>query len=139
MGGVILGTNFYWKNIPPELEKFITSENKELILHIGKRSGAGDYCCTCGTTMCKEGDRGIHHTSDNSAWYDKCPICGQRGNYICSFTWTFMKQKHIIEKYIDSNKYLIVNEYGEEFTPRKFLEEELSNSKVQYQMCWWFS
>ena len=131
-----MGTNFYWKKLPPELEELVNDKNKDIIMHIGKRSGAGDYCYDCGTTFCEYGDRGVHKTLGN--WYDKCPICGKEGKWCCSFTWTFMKQKEVIKKYVGSSRYLIRNEYDEEFTPREFLEEELSNSTMEFQVAWRF-
>ena len=111
------------------------------LYHIGKRSGAGKYCMDCGTTFCIHGTSRIHY-NDNPYelfsdayeqaqkyyWYDKCPICGKEGTYICTFTWTFMKQKEILNdlrwnkrKFCDEK--LIINEYEEEFTPKEFWEE----------------
>lgn len=164
-----MGTNFYWKKLPKELkqyEKLVQTQTKDKdmylyqelmnpLWHIGKRSGAGKYCMNCGTTFCIHGTTRIHY-NDNPYelfsdayeqaqkyyWYDKCPICGKEGTYICTFTWTFMKQKEIIRKlYAEEVKgrlketKLIVNEYDEEFTPKEFWEEELKNCPVEYQSC----
>ncbi len=154
-----MGTNFYWKKLPKELkqyEKLIKTQTKDKdmnpLYHIGKRSGAGKYCMDCGTTFCIHGTTRIHY-NDNPYelfsdayeqaqkyyWYDKCPICGKEGIIICSFTWTFMKQKQIIEQLSLNpktlSKKLIVNEYEEEFTPTEFLWDELKNCPVEYQSC----
>ena len=154
-----MGTNFYWKKLPKELkqyEKLIKTQTKDKdmnpLYHIGKRSGAGKYCMDCGTTFCRHGTTRIHY-NDNPYelfsdayeqaqkyyWYDKCPICGKEGTYICTFTWTFMKQKQIIEQLSLNpktlSKKLIVNEYEEEFTPKEFFEQELKNCPVEYQSC----
>lgn len=154
-----MGTNFYWKKLPKELqqyEKLVKTQTKDKdmnpLYHIGKRSGAGHYCMDCGTTFCIHGTTRIHY-NDNPYelfsdeydkaqkyyWYDKCPICGKEGTYICTFTWTFMKQKQIIEQLsLNPNtlyKKLIVNEYDEEFTPTEFLWDELGNCPVEYQSC----
>lgn len=56
-----MGTNFYIFN----------SERQ----HIGKRSAAGLYCWDCMTTLCKDGETGIH--TGKSEWHDKCPSCGK--------------------------------------------------------------
>ena len=55
--------------------------------HIGKRSAAGLYCWDCGTTLNKEGNKGVHkgHSDNckhkgsmvcNCLWHSKCPKCG---------------------------------------------------------------
>ena len=154
-----MGTNFYWKKLPKELkqyEKLINTQTKDKdmnpLYHIGKRSGAGKYCMDCGTTFCIHGTTRIHY-NDNPYelfsdeyeqaqkyyWYDKCPICGKEGTYICTFTWTFMKQKQIIYKLLENphtiNEKLIRNEYDEEFTPYEFLYDELGGCPVEYQSC----
>ena len=145
--------------MPKELkqyEKLINTQTKDKnmnpLWHIGKRSGAGNYCIDCGTTFCINGTTRIHY-NDNPYelfskeykeaqkyyWYDRCPICGKEGTYICTFTWTFMKQKQIIYKLLENphtiNEKLIINEYDEEFTPYEFLWDELNNCKVEYQSC----
>lgn len=154
-----MGTNFYWKKLPKELkqyEKLIKTQTNDRdmnpLYHIGKRSGAGKYCMDCGTTFCIHGTTRIHY-NDNPYdlfsdayeqaqkyyWYDKCPICGKEGTYICTFTWTFMKQKQIIEQLslnpTTLNKKLIVDEYEEEFTPTEFLFNVIESCPVEYQSC----
>lgn len=161
-----MGTNFYWKKLPKELkqyEKLVKTQTQDKYMnplyHIGKRSGAGHYCMDCGTTFCIHGTSRIHY-NDNPYelfsdeyeqaqkyyWYDKCPICGKDGTYICTFTWTFMKQKYLVNKLMwiyepklkqrfMNPKKLIVNEYDEEFTPYEFWEQELGNCPVEYQSC----
>ncbi len=126
-----VGTNFYWIKQPEEFK------NNDILIHIGKRSAAGHYCIDCGVTFCKDGIQDIH--SGDSEWYDKCPICGGEGTYVTSFTWTAMKQKEVINRLIGSNKKLIEDEYGERYTPKEFLFDELANSKVEYQVYDYFS
>lgn len=156
-----MSTNFYWKELPKELQQYensivknIVTNEKEMnpLWHIGKRSAAGKYCIDCGTTFCINGTSRIHYDDNpyelfskkyNEAqkyyWYSKCPICGKEGQNICSFTWTFMKQKDIIKDLINISKKLILNEYGEEFTPREFWLQEFNNCVVEYQSCCEFS
>jgi len=44
-------------------------------VHIGKRSAAGPYCWDCNTTLCVQGNAGIHaHVAE---WHACCPKCGQ--------------------------------------------------------------
>lgn len=150
-----MGTNFYWKKLPKELEQYIKnvdmSNEDNILMHIGKRSGAGLYCMDCGCTFHKYGTDQIHGELNpyfdvnnlqkyvkekNVYWYDKCPVCGKEGTYICTFRWTFMKQKEILNglrwnkrKFCDEK--LIIDEYGEEFTPQKFLDE--IKTPVEYQ------
>ena len=114
-----MGTNFYWKKLPKELKQYekniqtITNDkHMNPLWHIGKRSAAGRYCEDCGTTFCRNGTSRIHYDDNpyelfskeykeaqKHYWYDKCPICGKEGITICSFTWTFMKQKQALVKY----------------------------------------
>lgn len=145
--------------MPKELKQYeklintqIKDKNMNPLWHIGKRSAAGRYCEDCGTTFCIHGTSRIHYednpyqfltqeweNTQKYYWYEKCPICGKEGISICSFTWTFMKQKQLIEQLsLNPNtlsKKLIVNEYEEEFTPTEFLWNELNNCKVEYQSC----
>ena len=156
-----MGTNFYWKELPKELKKYephiyTITDDKHMnpLWHIGKRSGSGLYCIHCGITFCKNGTSRVHYNDNpyplfseeykkaqKQYWYDRCPICGGEGDYVCSFTWTFMMQKYIIETYNNRNinNKLIVNEYDEEFTVKEFLEEELNNCFIEFQMCAEFS
>lgn len=84
-------------------------------------------------------------------YYDKCPCCGAKfepnlDKYekspiinICSFSWTLMKHKELIEELIKNHDYrkLIINEYDEEFTAKEFLEE--IKTPIEFQMPWRFS
>ena len=123
-----MGTNFYWKELPKELqhlEKSFLKQNKntDLLYHIGKRSAAGRYCFNCGTTLCRYGSQYVHH---DAPWYDVCPICGSSGYNSISFTWTFLNQKWIIERMANNPQFsekLIKNEYEDEFTVKEFLDE----------------
>ena len=122
----MVGTNFYWIKQPEEFK------NNDILIHIGKRSAAGYYCEDCGITFCKYGTQCIHDGYGD--WYDDCPVCHSKGIYITSFTWTAMKQKELIKSLVRCNKKLIKDEYGEKYTPKEFLLDELSNTKVEYQM-----
>lgn len=121
-----MGTNFYWVKSPKEFE------GNNILQHIGKRSASGYYCEDCGITFCKGGTQDIH--SGWGDWYNDCPVCHSKGIYITSFTWTAMKQKELIKSLVKCNKKLIKDEYDEKYTPKEFLLDELSNTKVEYQM-----
>ena len=143
-----MGTNFYWKAIPRELEKYKANVEKyigavddnpdNVLLHIGKRSAAGRYCYECGTTLNKYGTDHVHNC-EWSEWYERCPICGKEGSPLCTFRWTFMKHKWLIEKLANEvcRQYLIVDENGEEYTPIEFLQAV--NTPIEYQSCCEFS
>lgn len=139
-----MGTNFYWKTVPEEFEQYRDTVSKNVncfderdsvLIHIGKRSAAGPYCYDCGTTLCKDGTDCIHAVGDKKDWYDVCPICGREGTNACTFRWTILKHKWLVEKLcIDNVKdKLIVDEYGDEYTPLEFLQE--ANVPVEYQTC----
>ena len=122
-----MGTNFYWIKSPKEFK------GNSILQHIGKRSVAGYYCDKCGISFCKSGTQSIHF-SDIADWYTECPVCGRKGILVCSFTYTSMKQKEIIKKLIAVDKKLIKDEYDIEYTPKEFLLDALSNTKIEYQM-----
>lgn len=144
-----MGTNFYWKSIPKEFEKYkanverhsvygFDNNNENVLKHIGKRSGAGLYCYECGTTLNKFGTDHLHDC-EYSEWYERCPICGREGSSICTFRWTFMKHKWLIEKLAGEGcrQYLIVDENDEEYTPLEFLQAV--ETPIEYQACCEFS
>ena len=54
-----MGTNFY------------TTKG----VHIGKRSAAGMYCWHCRTTLCEQGEEGVHY---GAPFAEACPKCGRR-------------------------------------------------------------
>lgn len=131
-----MGTNFYWKEARNEDDDHIEQ-------HIGKRSAAGLYCYDCGSTLNRGGTTFIHKGSVKdmvNTWLDTCPCCGksrEEGHFTkteevirtgvatcCSFTWTVMKHKRAIEERVKTNpdKKIIVDEYGEVFSAREFLE-----------------
>lgn len=148
-----MGTNFYWIKLPKELKKFEKQFKKEckdtnVLYHIGKRSASGNYCYECGTTFCIHGTSKIHYDENpyplfsdaykeaqKYYWYEKCPICGSEGKYITSFTWTFMKQKEIIQalELRNCNDVIIKDEYDTKFTAREFLHAV--ETPVEYQMA----
>ena len=143
-----MGTNFYWREVPKEFEKYKLNVEKyigavddnpdNVLLHIGKRSGAGAYCYHCGVTLNKYGTDRVHNC-DYSEWYKRCPICGRECVATISFRWTFLRQKWLIEVLAmerNADK-LIVDEYGKEYTPQEFLQAV--NTPIEYQMCCEFS
>lgn len=100
-----MSTNFYWKELQPwfkENAPKANSDEADIFIHIGKRSGAGLYCTKCGTTGHKGGTRQIHFDGPDfsvlidkhyaskeerdKAWekemakyyYDTCPCCGAK-------------------------------------------------------------
>lgn len=138
-----MGTNFYWKSIPKEFKRYIPHVEKlfgdvghdiVLLVHIGKRSAAGLYCYDCGTTLNKYGTDHVHDC-EWSEWYNRCPICGREGTPICTFRWTFMKHKWLVEKLYNENckEKLIIDEYGNEYTPTEFRQEVYT--PIEYQTC----
>ena len=154
-----MGTNFYWKKLPIDLEPYKDTvdmtDNNNILMHIGKRSAAGLYCLDCGCTFHKYGTDHIHgeynphsffdkekyNTELKTYWYDKCPVCGKDGTNICTFRWTFLKQKEIIEDMSIGEIYyekrhepipkVIVDEYGQEYTATEFLIDiQIPNTTV---------
>lgn len=122
-----MGTNFYWKGY---------EHSDDIKHHLGKRSGAGLYCYDCGTTLNRGGINVIHESESIwNKWLDECLACGKQYDeakdgemigvdYCCSFTWTVMKHLEQIKQFAKDNyeDKIIVNEYGEEFTAKEFLE-----------------
>ena len=142
-----MGTNFYWKKIPKEFERYKANVEKyigdcddtgNVLLHIGKWSAAGLYCYECGTTLNKFGTDYVHDCLYDD-WYEVCPICGRKGTPICSFRWTIMKHKWLIEKLAHEGcrEKCIVDEYGDSYSPIEFLQEV--NTPIEYQACCEFS
>ena len=142
-----MGTNFYWKRIPKEFERYKANvenyigdcdDTHNVLLHIGKRSAAGLYCHDCGTTLNKYGT-GYVHNCDYSEWYKRCPICGREGVPVSSFCWTFLGQKWLIVTLAmeGNTEKIIVDEYGKEYTPQEFLNAV--NTPIEYQVCCEFS
>lgn len=142
-----MGTNFYWKELPKEFKRYKANVEKyigdcddthNVLLHIGKRSAAGLYCYECGTTLNKYGTDFVHDSMYDD-WYEVCPICGREGTPICSFRWTFMKHKWMIEKLAHEGckEKCIVDEYGDSYSPIEFLSEV--STPIEYQACCEFS
>ena len=142
-----MGTNFYWKRIPKEFERYKANvenyigdcdDTHNVLLHIGKRSAAGLYCHDCGITLNKYGTDYVHDSMYDD-WYEVCPICGREGTPICTFRWTFMKHKWLIEKLAHEGcrEKCIVDEYGDSYSPIEFLSEV--STPIEYQACCEFS
>lgn len=140
-----MGTNFYWREVPKEFERYKANVEKyigaiddnpdNVLLHIGKRSAAGLYCRDCGITLNKHGTGYVHNCDYADWWYKRCPICGREGVPVSSFCWTFMKHKWLIEALADEGwtKKLIVDEYGDSYSPIEFLQE--INTPIEFQSC----
>lgn len=97
--------------------------------------------------------------SKHTGWYDECPACGakfedagwknaagvelgfsksadvpRRGVSSCSsFTWTKMAHKHELQTLLDDARPVVVDEYGQEYTARQFLTEELASVAIETQ------
>jgi hypothetical protein len=138
-----MGTNFYWREVPKEFKKYKANvenyvgdcdDTGNVLIHIGKRSAAGLYCYECGITLNKFGTDHLHDCNF-SEWYEVCPICGRKGTPICSFRWTMLRQKWLIEKLANEGcrQYLIVDENDEEYTPLEFLQAVYTS--IEYQSC----
>ncbi len=88
-----MGTNFYWLpndegQLPAGMGTLVDGEHR--LLHIGKRSAAGDYCWDCGTPLAKDVVTGppIGFFTPASNWHPRavhgpaelrlraCPVCG---------------------------------------------------------------
>ena len=130
-----MGTNFYIKDDD---------------IHIGKRSAAGWFCWDCGITLCMQGKEGIHKCKPEN-WHHVCPLCGNSKDAesitqsatgkelglnkdeqkktgvttVCSFTWAFNILKHSLPDNV------IVDEYGEEYSPEEF-QKILKSYPIQY-------
>lgn len=143
-----MSTNFYWIKNP---------ESKESIhVHIGKRSAAGLFCWKCGIGQCKW-SRDVHQGPGRMelGTFDTCPGCGNSFEIkatgwdhtagvelgfaksrnlsrtgigtASSFTWTMLSHKWKLQSMITDDRKVIRDEYGDEYTAREFLEEELCN------------
>lgn len=132
-----MGTNFYWKKLPKEFEKYKTPENESILMHIGKRSAAGMYCYNCGTTFNRWGTQYVHKGGIQEIdWYTKCPICGAEGEHACSFTYTFLLQLTVIRQKMASSEKdapLIEDEYDETYTLERFYNEVAGKCPIMFQ------
>ena len=136
-----MSTNFYWKKEQSWMKEYtdeiLNFEEDDInpIIHIGKRSAAGEYCEKCGVTLCKGGEREVHFS--NTEWYKECPSCHSREHikYVCSFTWTMRRHLDELMRLVsEKNKEkVVVDEYGEEFTAEEFLSKELNNCVITNQ------
>ena len=134
-----MGTNYYFTRNPitgAEWEEEIEDTNP--LRHIGKRSAAGAYCYTCGTTLCKYGTTCVHQYGFR--WHKECPICGQAGVPSCSFTITLLSHKALLQK-LSRNKTRgkedqkwVVDEYGQTFTAVEMLKI-IKECPIIFQDC----
>ena len=154
-----MGTNYRWISVE-------NADGRDIHEHIGKRSAAGPYCWDCGTTLCRDGSRGVHH--DDRDWHDRCPSCDAEpasddlgssaagvelgfaksadvrrvGVTSCSsFSWTLMRHKRVLEGMMEGNDrtVCVVDEYGREYNAREFLTEELASVAIEFQCPYGFS
>lgn len=126
--------------------------------HIGKRSAAGLYCTSCGTTLSRYGTQFIH-SCEYQGEYDSCPICGEkrdkdsgitgsvalelfgkkeieRGSVrsVSSFTWTTGRmKKFILEEANPSWK--IKDEYEKKHTIQEFRKMYADFCFIEFQMA----
>lgn len=151
-----MGTNYYWKETYDA-----DGDNEGIQCHIGKRSAAGRYCWDCGTTFNTRGTESVHYSSHDTNWVEACPACGkmpeesrdkestamvdlgfakqsnlslQGVGYCSSFTWTLMKHKWKLSSLVRSEEKVGINEYGDEFTAKEFLEGELHGCAFEMQL-----
>ena len=140
----IMGTNFYVKG---------HRNSDDPKWHLGKRSAAGYYCWDCKTTLCKNGEEGVH--CSESEWYDKCPICGKKPidegwNSSAGRELGFNKTKPMPKTGVASCSSFswarklgkvrkIEDEYGNQYTRKEF-EQMLTECPIQYERLFgqWF-
>lgn len=104
-------------------------ENQEYFWHIGKRSSAGNYCHDCHISGSKGGDEGSRFGEFEQ--YAHCPICGKDMNPVCRFTYyDFNRDNYLLDLLKEHNEALIIDEYGEEFTVKKFLKDVIEKSPI---------
>ena len=163
-----MSTNFYWKELPEWFKKNAKNptENEDgIFIHIGKRSAAGGYCYTCGTTNHRYGTNEIHgkyngnieqvfgvsesvssNEGEGRDWfhYKTCPCCGKEfSKTTSSFRWTLMIHKKLIQEIADCHqeslreKKIIVDEYDTEYTAKEFLDAV--SSPIEFQDACIFS
>ena len=99
--------------------------------HIGKISSAGSYCYDCHISGNEGGDEGSRLGGFEQ--HHRCPICGKDMNSACRFTYyDFNRDNYLLNLLRENNEALIVDEYGEEFTVKKFLEDVTEKSPVVF-------
>ncbi len=123
-----MSTNFYWKlpvpktyTLPTGQEIEIPVDHMDPRIHIGKRSGAGEFCRNCSVTLCKDGEDAIHY--GKSEWYSSCPVCHTDNDVtiVCSFTWAQDAGKIILVCKEKWNEEIIEDDNGSIYTGREFL------------------
>ena len=144
-----MSTNFYWLTVEGQetptiklrngAEVSLTATDMDPRIHIGKRSGAGAYCFDCETTLCADGESGIHHAG--RYWFTECPDCGvepaEEGEpatcvrWVCSFSWA--QDPEEVRKTLKENAQIevVVDEYGVNYTGEAFLET-LKSCPINY-------
>ena len=158
-----MGTNFYWKirvggTLPTG--EAIPIERMNPRIHLGKRSAAGPYCWDCRITLCKGGERRIHHSDgDGSKWWDRCPQCGgerieeglgigvaavelgfaeprtERPKSVRgAASWSWAQDPKRVEEVCKErpDETLIEDEYGTEWTCRGFMEMLDANCPIRF-------
>ena len=150
-----MGINFYWKKVQPWFLEHAKNPNvsedddENILLHIGKRSGAGLYCQTCGCTNLREGTREVHkdipfnlsEKEQERLFFKECPCCGtpferENATSTCSFTWTLKKHKSLVLNLLRDKceEKVIRDEYGTEYTAFEFyLNEIAGNCAIEFQ------
>lgn len=97
--------------------------------HVGKLSGAGNYCFKCKISLHKGGEKDVHSGS-SAGWWTRCPICmsaneGNFGPVKFAFSWTWaLPQEEVIDwctRHGDS--YCVKDEYGAVISGRELLRQ----------------
>jgi len=103
--------------------------------HIGKRSGAGQYCWDCNSTLNQGGIKQVHIRADS---FESCPFCGKfpaidiieayktrrpKGvYYACSFIWAVLPYDIINLCNTKLTSSVIKDEYNAKYTGKEWLD-----------------
>lgn len=137
-----MSTNYYWKELPPELREIYdlgncdTSEDGPLI-HIGHSAGAGLYCARCGTTLVRGGSRYLHMSwsqrPGDTDMLSECPVCGKIDMLIPKYSFSITIWKHLeILRSRDPAQFLVKDEYASMLTVRELLDI-INNAQAIFQ------
>lgn len=142
-----MGTNFYIKGYSTSRQDVTEISIKKW--HIGKRSGAGQFCFDCGVSLALGGNRFVHYDVQDYIRqrfpsltgkyeleaYHKCPLCekpatggdeGKTGvHYACSFTFAMglaEAKRRIEEECLKLTDPCVQDEYYREYTWQEFMD-----------------
>jgi hypothetical protein len=129
-----MSTNYYWKELMPELREIAEFKHCDLtyvgpLIHIGHSAYAGEYCSRCGTTLITGGSRYLHcsysdvRREDDIVLLDACPVCGKEDMITSSYSFSITIWKHLdILKSRDPGEILVVDEYNSFLTVGEMLD-----------------